>query len=682
MDNDNLFELPPQDAVDRSKIAGKLLSNVYEVTRGGFGKDEDNIIAYSGSLRVSELFDDFEFFETLSRSKNWPISKIIQREIDTDRVKNIEEGYIRSNRKVKYFPPIVVAILPKENDQLADCFLFDESPESVESAKKLIFDKSIFKPINEEFYSNVFSKSRNFSSAKGLYVLELFRNSNYYALSWDTESYFAIAIDGQHRMSALIESYKLDKSIGNYKQDVIFLDLSLKSRADSLTPVNIVRTIFIDINKNPRQVNRSRQILMDDLDTAALLVQTLVNDDDEDGGRKGRYLRPQIIDWYSEDQKFELPYCTSIINLWEILNTELLSNALLNSLDDFKNVKKVTAWKDQIDNLFKVDKLIEEIQEFNGIVKLKDSYKLFKQKILNDGETPEGQEEDNDFEYFNFDYDILRVIAFSFENTYSSSIVKFFNENELYRSLTGKLDSEGAFDRSKTVCHALTISRTKRTDDQNKQFDSLKRKLTSSLGEDYYYLYTVLGQKAIFKYFFKGLISQIGNVVDEPNCLKISSTLIEDFNLMFNQLKKSEFLLFSSKDYSAEYGDFVKDYIKSKALDDKIVQLERVFWNDLIVVNNQILYKQRGIDTFYTLIRILIAQVKKNINEKRLGEEFTDIPSLSAIGYFAGRVKKRIELETKTQQLSSVEIDDLTTGCIEVKTAFLTNLIKASFEKE
>jgi hypothetical protein len=679
MDNNNIFELPPQASIDRSQITGKILSNVYEVTKGGFGREEDNIIAYSGSLRVIDLVNDFEFFETLSRSKSWPVSKIIQREIDNVRVKNIDEGYIRSSRKVKYFPPIVVALLPKDGQQLADSFLFDESSESVNQAKSIVFEKSIFKNINEVFYKEVFYKASNISKTAGLYVLELFKNSNYFALSWDTEKYYAIAIDGQHRMSALIESYNKDKSIGNYTQDVIFLDLSLKSKSDSLSPVNIVRTIFIDINKNPRQVTRSRQILMDDLDTAALLVQTLVNDDDDDGNRNGKYLVPQSIDWYSEDLKFELPFTTSIINLWEIISAELLAGSSLNSLDDFKSIKKVTAWKETVENRFKVDVLIEEVQEFNGIGKLKDAFTTFKQRIASDGESSEGTEEENEFEYFNYDYDLLKVIAYSFENTYATSIVKFFNEIELYRILHDKLEKEGAFESSLTICQSLTISKLKRTDAQTSQFEMVKKKLTQEVGKDYYYLYTVLGQKAIFKYFFKGLILKIGNVVNEDNCLKITSELIGEFNKMFNQLMKSSYNLFSNED-NEEYGRFVKSYVLDNSLDVKMELLERNFWTDLIVVNNQIFYKQRGVDALYSMIKLLISQVNKNINEKETNSQLTDLEPLSSIGYFYARVKKRVEIEMKNENLSSSQIENLTQNCIDIKTAFLSKIIKATFD--
>jgi hypothetical protein len=673
-----MFELPPENSVSRAQITGKILSNVYEVTKGGFGRVEDNIIAYSGSLSVIDLYKDFEFFETLSRSKSWPVSKIIQREIDNERVKNIDEGYIRSSRKVKYFPPIVVALLPKDGQQLSDTFLFDESSESVDQAKSIVFEKSIFKNINEDFYRNVFKKATNTSKTAGLYVLELFKNSNYFTLTWDTDKYYAIAIDGQHRMSALIESYNKDKSIGNFKQDVIFLDLSLKSKTDSLSPVNIVRTIFIDINKNPRQVTRSRQILMDDLDTAALLVQTLVNDDDDEGKRKGKYLIPQSIDWYSEDQKFELPYTTSIINLWEIISTELLSGSSLNSLDDFKSIKKVTLWKETVENRFKVDLLIEEIQEFNGIGKLKDAFSTFKQRIASDGESGEGSDEENEFEYFNYDYDILKVISYSFENTYATSIVKFFNEIELYKILHDKLESEGAFESSRTICQSLTISKLKRTDAQSSQFDIVKKKLTHGVGKDYYYLYTVLGQKAIFKFFFKGLISKIGNIVNEENCLKITSDLIREFNKMFSQLKKSSYNLFSNEE-NVEYGKFVKSYVADNGLDVKIELLERNFWTDLIVVNNQIFYKQRGVDTLHSIIKLLIYQVNKNTKEKETNSQLTDVESLS-IAYFYSRVKKRVENEMKNEGLSISQIEKLTQQCIDIKTAFLSNVVKATFD--
>jgi hypothetical protein len=58
----------------------------------------------------------------------------------------------------------------------------------------------------------------------------------------------------------------------------------------------------------------------------------------------------------------------------------------------------------------------------------------------------------------------------------SKGVVKFFNEINLYKSLHQELETEGAFDISKTICQSLTISKSKRTDAQLAQFDLLKKK--------------------------------------------------------------------------------------------------------------------------------------------------------------------------------------------------------------
>jgi hypothetical protein len=142
---------------------------------------------------------------------------------------------------------------------------------------------------------------------------------------------------------------------------------------------------------------------------------------------------------------------------------------------------------------------------------------------------------------------------------------------------------------------------------------------------------------------------------------------------------KSSYNLFSNED-NEEYGRFVKSYVLDNSLDVKMELLERNFWTDLIVVNNQIFYKQRGVDALYSMIKLLISQVNKNINEKETNSQLTDLEPLSSIGYFYARVKKRVEIEMKNENLSSSQIENLTQNCIDIKTAFLSKIIKATFD--
>jgi hypothetical protein len=96
-----------------------LLSNVYKVIKGGF--DIDGVETYLGSANVSMLKDDIEVFEKLTEDKSWPVSTIIQREVDERRVNEIANDFIlRDSRNVKYFPPIVVALIPRNGDQLSE----------------------------------------------------------------------------------------------------------------------------------------------------------------------------------------------------------------------------------------------------------------------------------------------------------------------------------------------------------------------------------------------------------------------------------------------------------------------------------------------------------------------------------------------------------------------------------
>ena len=64
------------------------LSNIYSVRQGGFGI-EDGLRTYLSTLTVVELQQDITFYDTLSKDKGWPVSHIIQREVDDERVNSI-----------------------------------------------------------------------------------------------------------------------------------------------------------------------------------------------------------------------------------------------------------------------------------------------------------------------------------------------------------------------------------------------------------------------------------------------------------------------------------------------------------------------------------------------------------------------------------------------------------------
>ena len=118
MAEDNFDELDELADIEKQGASSNefVLSNVYNIKIGGFGVPV-SIKTYLCTVKVEDLASDIAFYETLTKDKSWPVSQIIQREVDRIRVSNIAKTYIQSEgRSIRYFPPLIVALLPKGKD--------------------------------------------------------------------------------------------------------------------------------------------------------------------------------------------------------------------------------------------------------------------------------------------------------------------------------------------------------------------------------------------------------------------------------------------------------------------------------------------------------------------------------------------------------------------------------------
>ena len=353
------------DDVDNLESSGSEeisldLSNVYNIKLGGFGND-DNIRTYIASAKVKNLKDDLDLYETLTKDKSWPISQIVQREVDRVRVSNISKSYILSQgRPIKYFPPIIVAILPKDEHGMISLNMNFGESEGLDNIKEMIFARSKYNS-NESIKPYV-TRADNLSLIKGLFVLEVSKVFETYLFSWDKSKYYAVVIDGQHRLEALYKSAIDDISIENHFQDLIFIDFSkLLKTANQLSPVDVVRRIFVDINTNAQRVGFVRQVLMDDKDLSALCVQTLVDSVKKDGSGKDQdsFIRSQVVDWYGDKLKHTLPHLTGVLSLYQIIDDHLVQNSI-SSINDLRSPSKVSKWVTRLNDVFFVDSTIED----------------------------------------------------------------------------------------------------------------------------------------------------------------------------------------------------------------------------------------------------------------------------------------------------------------------------------
>ena len=255
---------------------------------------------YMTNVRLSALEDTFKLVEDIPGSSNWGYNVIFQRDIDDDRVDNeLLRKYLLNPNKFKFFNPLTIALLPidgKEN-KILDKYTDYESDEKGNWVHEKI----------------------------GGIELELLKGSSVGKIKWDKNKICGVAIDGQHRLSALMEYAKHpDRPSGINPADVTIPIVLLVFNTDRGEILKQIREIFVDINKNAEPVSGGRRILLDDRDIFAVFARDLIEDDEVPDG-----LRYEVVDWKHKSARPENQQLTTVIVLYDIVKL-LFSNRVRN----------------------------------------------------------------------------------------------------------------------------------------------------------------------------------------------------------------------------------------------------------------------------------------------------------------------------------------------------------------
>jgi hypothetical protein len=641
------------------------LSNLYNVKIGGF-ELESGIRTYLCSVKVDELDQDISFYEELTKDKSWPVSQIIQREVDSLRVSNISKSYILGDgRPVKYFPPIIVAILPKEEDGQIK-LNFKKSAFVSSDVRNLIYEKSIFR--DNIKLKDYFLNCENLTKTENLFLLNVSKVFDLNILCWDKTDYYAIVIDGQHRLDALLKSKEEDARIEEFRQDVAFLDFSEyvinnEANDDSLSPVEVVRRVFIDINTNAKKVGLVRQILMDDKDLASLMVQSIVESVNPDGTDKStnKYIKSELVDWYGKSLKHQVPHVTGILSLYQIFNDYLVQNSL-NSIDDHRSKSKVRKWVKSMNDRFFVDSLIDE-KNIDTIKLSKDESKYLESIKLNEELNEDFGDEFKESELFTYDYGVLDIASERFNDVYVESFVKVFNDFVPYKKICDLIDQEEGFTKGHILNSTLTASPNKL-----KSSNSLKVKLSeirylikSKLDEKLFLSFTVLFQKVLFLNLIQRFDMVNSLEIESKDNLEITSIYLDEINNLVDYCLNEEESLFGIKDRL----NIIIDE------NDELSELGTIassFWDGIIYENGSIIYNTQGIKSLSAFYELILDIMKNKDNENYQAISVSEIP------YVESRIKRIIKKQYNL--ISEEQVNELTAKVIHLKNEFLINYFK------
>lgn len=269
---------------------------------------------------------------------NWRLDELYQRDLNWPRVENQIVPYLRRRDDPQFFNSITVALLPYDRssrDVLSSFHAEGQwSPPRLEESQR--FAKTMeLGPLTFGFWE-----------AWDTVGDVAFRSGEF---RWNTTQVFGVAIDGQHRLAA-IKSYVGEHPTQQSTETripVIFLifDEAVGYEAPGdRSVVEVLRRLFIDLNKHAQTVSRARQILLDDQDPHSVCVRKLVGEELRPDLQELDQVPPRLplslVDWHREQARFDDgPYVTTVLGLdWAV--SEILSTKPIKDWTDYQSIGK------------------------------------------------------------------------------------------------------------------------------------------------------------------------------------------------------------------------------------------------------------------------------------------------------------------------------------------------------
>lgn len=235
--------------------------------------------------------------------KDLQLDELMQRDINDVRVRKEIIPYLKrgSGLNVKFFPPILIAVLPKESyesDSPADRYPAptlndqDKFPRNKNNSDNLYYEKRVY----DSYFSvkvPLESKNADITDNKLSYATKF---------EWNRDRVNLFVMDGQHRLMALKGAYGLlekDQIIRGYedtelsdeeKEDIgvkkvpvtiIFPPQLYEGRQDldkNDKVIRVFRQIFVDVNKSAQEVSESRNILLNERSLISEFTRSVVGD--------------------------------------------------------------------------------------------------------------------------------------------------------------------------------------------------------------------------------------------------------------------------------------------------------------------------------------------------------------------------------------------------------------------
>jgi hypothetical protein len=275
---------------------GNIYNDHRKGTYGEYGMGQGTKVFYiQVAFNPSELVKKINLIGEIRGSEKWSVPDLFQREVDEQRVNDDILPYLENQNLIKYFSPLTLTLLPIM-DAVTGTSVVQEIPEIVEK--------------EEEEGGRIWVTLE----AENLYKFKYAKDEPYYAeVSWNDSKIKPVAIDGQHRLSALKKRYlaaKQDESWADYTKwsipAVIFGLKKVEGEGSTPSILEVVRKIFIYINKEAKPPTKNRNILLNDNSVNCILAQEVLEfshqNDVRERNERDEAITPLLFYGWREDQ--------------------------------------------------------------------------------------------------------------------------------------------------------------------------------------------------------------------------------------------------------------------------------------------------------------------------------------------------------------------------------------------
>lgn len=282
------------------------------------------VMTFRQAKESLQLVTEFSGWESLS----WKLEELFQRDIDWPRVERKIVPYLSNHSQPRFFNSITVALIPKSGTTLVEHADLEKQlwhppviPDEEASGRKVTVG-----PIAVRYYHD-WEEVGSPASKLG-------------KVRWNKDETFCVAIDGQHRLAAIKEIAESGGEMSRADVPVllILVDPVLGFRSPHATRnIDILRSLFIDLNKHAKRVSRMRLILLDDRDPTSLCTRATIGKALTDGFSEARQSTPllplTLVDWHTDGAKVDQgPYLISVLTLdWgvqKVLGTGPISDPM------------------------------------------------------------------------------------------------------------------------------------------------------------------------------------------------------------------------------------------------------------------------------------------------------------------------------------------------------------------